>query len=103
MSSSVYVDNKGKDILILGEGPTQGLDDTTMTAETKYRINFTQSGKRIVSGLPYNGSNTFLFVNATKVYQLKAKNSEIKDYALCFGNVSKDNLLILIPLVLTIF
>ena len=103
MSSSVYVDNKGKDILILGEGPTQGLDDTTMTAETKYPINFTQSGKRIVSGLPYNGSNTFLFVNATKVYQLKAKNSEIKDYALCFGNVSKDYLLILILLVLTIF
>ena len=32
MSSSVHVDNKGKDILILGEGPTQGLDDTTLTA-----------------------------------------------------------------------
>ena len=32
----------------------------------------------------------FLFVNATKVYQFKAKNSEIKDYALCLGNVSKD-------------
>ena len=30
----------------------------------------------------------FLFVNATKVYQFKAKNSEIKDYALCLGNVS---------------
>ena len=33
MSSSVHVDNKKKDILILGEGPTQRLDDTTMTAE----------------------------------------------------------------------
>ena len=31
MSSSVYIDNKNKDILILGEGPTQGLDDTTLT------------------------------------------------------------------------
>ena len=29
MSSSVHVDNKVKDILILREGPTQGLDDTT--------------------------------------------------------------------------
>ena len=38
----------------------------------------------------YIGSNSFLFVNATKVYQFKAKNSEIKDYALCLGNVSKD-------------
>ena len=27
MSSSGHIDNKNKDILILGEGPTQGLDD----------------------------------------------------------------------------
>ena len=27
MSSSVHVDNKGKEILILGKGPTQGLGD----------------------------------------------------------------------------
>ena len=33
MSSSVYTDNKNKDILILGEGPTQGLDGTTLTRE----------------------------------------------------------------------
>ena len=89
MSSSVHVDNKGKDILILGEGPTQGLDDTTLTAEAKYPINFTQSGKRFVLSLHYNGSNSFLFVNATKIYQFKAKDSEIKDYTLCLGNISK--------------
>ena len=90
MSSSVHVDNKEKDILILGEGPTQGLDDTTLTAEAKYPINFTQSRKRFVLSLHYNGSNSFLYVNATKVYQFKAKNSEIKDYIRCLGNVSKD-------------
>ena len=38
MSSSVDIDNKGKDILILGEGPTQELNDTTLTAEVKYHI-----------------------------------------------------------------
>ena len=90
MNSSVDIDNKGKDILILGEGPTQGLDDTTLKAEAKYPINFTQSGRRFVLSLHYNGSNSFLFVNATKVYQFKAKNSVIKDYALYLGNVSKD-------------
>ena len=47
MSSSVHIDNKNEDILILGVGPTQGLDDTTLTAKVKYRINFTQSGKKI--------------------------------------------------------
>ena len=90
MSSPLHVDNKWKDILVLGEAPTQVLDDTTLTAEAKYPINFTQSGKRFVLSQYYDGSNSFLFVNATKVYQFKAKNSEIKDYALCLGNVSKD-------------
>ena len=74
MSSSVHVDYKGKDILILGEGPTRGLNHT-LTAEVKYPINFTQSGKRFVLSLHYNGDNSFLFVNATKVYQFKAKDS----------------------------
>ena len=73
MSSSVNVNNKGKDILILGKGPSQGLNHT-LTAETKYPINFTQSGKIFVLSLHYNGSNSFLFVNATNVYQFKAKN-----------------------------
>ena len=45
MSSSADVDNKNKDILILGEGPTQGLDETTLTAVVKYSINFTQQIK----------------------------------------------------------
>ena len=31
MSSPVHIDNKEKDILIIGEGPTQGLDDTILT------------------------------------------------------------------------
>ena len=32
----------------------------------------------------------YYLLNATKVHKLKAKNSEIKDYALGLGNVSKD-------------
>ena len=31
-----------------------------------------------------------LLVNATKIYQFKAKDSEIKDYTLCLCNISKD-------------
>ena len=33
MSSSVHVDNKVKDMLILGKGPTQGLGEHSLTAE----------------------------------------------------------------------
>ena len=35
MNSSVHVDNKGKDILILGKGPMQGLGEHSLTAEKK--------------------------------------------------------------------
>ena len=31
----------------------------------------------------------FLFVNATKIHQFKAKDSEIKKYPFCLGNISK--------------
>ena len=61
-----------------------------MTAEAKYPINFTQSKKRFVLSLDYNGCNSFLFVNATKIYQFKAKDSQIKDCSLCLGNILKD-------------
>ena len=51
MSSSVHVDNKKKDILILGKGPTQGLDGTTLTAEKLYSINFTENNKKLCLSL----------------------------------------------------
>ena len=73
MSSSVHIDNKNEDILILVEGPTQRLDYATLTAEAKYPINFTQPRKRFLLSLHYNGNNNFLFVNVTKIHQFKAK------------------------------
>ena len=51
MSSSVHVDNEGKDILILGKGTAQGLNDTMLTAETQYWINFTSPNKKFCSSL----------------------------------------------------
>ena len=51
MSLSVYVDNEGKYILILGEGRAQVVGDT---------IDFTQSGKIFVLSLHCNGSNSFI-------------------------------------------
>ena len=74
MSSSVHVDKKGKDNLILGEGPT-----------------------------------VFCLLMLQKIYLFKAKDSEIRYYTMCFGNVSKDFtinnmkfLFILILLIITI-
>ena len=83
MSLSVHTDNKGKDSLVLSKGPAQRLDDTTLTAEAEYSINFSRSNWKLWLSLHYNGSTVFLFVNATKVYQFIAKDSEIKKYSLC--------------------
>ena len=46
MSSSAHIDNKKKDILVLGIGPTQGLEHT-LTAEKKYSISFTVTKKSL--------------------------------------------------------
>ena len=86
----MHVDNNGRDILILGEGPMQGVDDTQLIAEAKYSINFSRSNRKFCLSLHYNGSNSFLFLNATKIYQFKAKDSKIKKYPLCSGNISGD-------------
>ena len=47
LSSSLHVDNKKKDILILGQGPTQGLDDITLAPEKMYSINVTATRKNM--------------------------------------------------------
>ena len=43
MSSSTNLDNKGKDILIFGKGPTQGLGEHSLSAEKMYSINFSKT------------------------------------------------------------
>ena len=68
MSSSLHVDNKKKDILIFGSGPR----------------------KKFCLSLHYNGVNSYLFVNGTKIYKFKAKDCEIVENPLCSGNISKD-------------
>ena len=52
--------NKGKDILILRKGPTQGLTDSTLTAETQYSVNFTRPDIKFCLSLHYNGSKFFI-------------------------------------------
>ena len=76
MNSSVHIDNKGKDILTIGGGPVQRLNDTTLTAEDEYYFKFTQLYRKFCLSLHYNGGNSFIFVNATKIYQFKARDSE---------------------------
>ena len=75
MSSSIHIDNKKKDTLVLGRGPTQGLE-STLTPEKMYSINFTVTKKKFCLSLHYNGANSYLFVNGTEIIKCKAKDSE---------------------------
>ena len=47
MSSSAHIDDKKKNLLNLGKGPTQGLEHT-LTAEKVPPINFTVTKKNFV-------------------------------------------------------
>ena len=89
MSSSPHIDNKKKDILVLGRGPRQGLEHA-LTAEKMYSVNFIVTKKLFCLNLHYNGANNYLFVNGTEIYKFKAKDSEIVASPLCLGNISKD-------------
>ena len=79
----------GKNILILGKGPTQGLEHTLST-EKMYLINFTEHNKKFCLSLHYNRANSYLFVNGTEIDKFKAKDTEIIVTPLCLGNISKD-------------
>ena len=61
MSSSTKIDNRKKDILILGKGPTQGLEHT-MSAEKICSINFTENNKKLCL--------SFIIMEQTVIYLL---------------------------------
>ena len=59
MSLSSHIDNKNKDILILGKGPTQALEHT-LAAEKLYSINFTKQNTKFCITIE---QTVYLFVN----------------------------------------
>ena len=52
-TSSVNIGDRNKNILVLGEGTTESLENATITAEAKYTIIFKELGKWFVLSLPY--------------------------------------------------
>ena len=86
MSFSAHIDNKKKDILVLGFGPTQVLEHMLKI----YSINSKEKNEKFCLSLHYNGVNSYLFVNGTEIYKFKAKDSEIVVGPICLGNISKD-------------
>ena len=68
-----HIDNNRKDILILGDVPTKGLDGITFTAKAIYFINFVQSKRKFCLSFHYNGSNSFYLLMLQKYINSKQK------------------------------
>ena len=79
MSSSTKTDNRKKGILILCEGPTQGLHTDCRKNGFKFCLSFY-----------CNGANSYLFANGTEIIKFKVKDSEIVATSLSLVNTSKN-------------
>ena len=89
MSWSTKIDNTKKYILILGKGPTKGLENTP-SPEKMYSIDSKGNNKKLCLNFYYNGENSSLFVNSKEIFKFNAKNSEIVAIPLWLGNFLKD-------------
>ena len=56
MNSSIHIDNKGKDISILGKGPTQRW--TFVDCGKNVFVNFSKDNTKFCLSLHYNGANS---------------------------------------------
>ena len=82
LSNSVHEKSKTQNILILGQGLTQKVNNTTIYPEKIYSPNFSAQNKIFCLSLHYNGDDSYLFVNG------KAKKYEIKASQLTLGSIS---------------
>ena len=89
MTNSKHANNKTKDVLVLGDGLIQKLDDTTIYAGKMYSPNFTIANKTFCLSLHYNGDDSYLFVNGKEVIKFKTQKQSVVE-KLSLGNISAD-------------
>ena len=87
-SNSVHTTNQTQNILILGHGLTQKVNNTTIYAEKMYSPNFSAENKTFCLSLHYNGDNSYLFVNGKEVTKFKATDFKSKANQLASGSIS---------------
>ena len=88
MSFSTHKTNKANNINVMGELFVQGINDTILYAEKKFYRNFTDTGKKFLLSLHYNGDNSYLFVNGRQELKFEAKTDQLVKEKLCIGNLS---------------
>ena len=89
-SSLVHANNKANNIYVMGDLFAQGINNTPLYAEKIYSQNFTQSSKKFILSLHYNGDDSYLFVNGTQELKFKSKDDQIINKKICLGNLSSE-------------
>ena len=77
MSFSTHATNRANHIYLMGDGLTQGINDTTLYVEKNYWRNFTDPGKKFVLSLHYNDNDSYLFVNGRQELKFKCKTDQL--------------------------
>ena len=88
MSFSAHATNRANHIYLMGDGLTQGINDTTLYAEKKYFRIFTETYSKFVLSLDYNGEDSYLFVNGRQELKFETKTDQLVKEKLCIGNLS---------------
>ena len=89
MADSKHADNKTKNVLVLGGRLIQKIDNATIYAERAFSLNFSIENETFCLSLPYNGDDSYLFVNGKEVLKFKAKAQSVITQ-LSLGNISAD-------------
>ena len=63
MSFSIHKTNRANHIYLMGDGLTQGINDTTIYVEKKYFRNFTEPDVKFALSLHYNGDDSVKQIN----------------------------------------
>ena len=72
--SSSHSDNRQNNFLILGEGPSYGINGSFISPEKKFSINFIQANTKLCLSLHYNADNSYLFVHGKEIFKFKTNN-----------------------------
>ena len=88
MSFSAHATNTANHIYLMGDGLTQGINDTTLYVKKNYWRNFTDPGKNFIISLHCNGDESYFFVNGRQELKFKAKTDQLVKEKLCIGNLS---------------
>ena len=87
-SSSPHTDNLKNDFLILGEGPTFGINGSFGVSKKRFNFNFTRAKTKICFSLHHNAHNSYSFVNGKEIYKFKSSiknNSFLSQF--CPGSI----------------